>query len=445
MTNLSHGLDSLSFDAYSGVSKEVDQGAGSQTSTDNIETLSEHQKKAKLYEMFPTIKPFDIGYVLKKAHQDFDRAVEELLNQSFLELEDTNGDESILKKGIDGFLELDTARGRKPKGKRRKRQTRRTSSTPAISESVSNKSVATLSRWDRAKEDVEFLAQRINLPTATISSAYHASGASLPSAIAMLCTFPIPVPSPHIAFLDEVTINAHAAELALDFPILPPSTAKSLVLLTHPSTASAHELARAALVSPTSSSDILVPQYLPRTPSPPSDPRQSMPKPLVMPFDTASRQAYASATARANAFTQASAAYRKSKSKPLMGAAASYYSSVGRDATASLRKYEAAAADARVTAQSRAGEIDLHGVNVKDAVRIAQDHVEQWWVTEGQEWARAGRAMGGRGLRIVTGVGRHSEGGRGKLGPAVGAMLVREGWKVEIEQGVIQVVGKTRR
>ncbi len=445
MTDLSHDLDSLSFDAYSAASKRGDPSTGSEASASAAETLSEEEKKASLYEMFPTIKPFDIGYVLKKAHHDFDRAVEELLSQSFLEFENTNGHEQILKRGIDAFLEPENARGRKPKGKRRRRQTRRTSSTPAISDSTSNQSVATRSRWDRAKEDVEFLTQRINLPASTISSAYHASGASLPSAIAMLCTSQVPVLSPHVALLDEDIIDAHATELALDFPILPPSTAKSLILLTHPSTASAHELARAALVSPASGSIVLVPQYVPRTPSPPSRSRPSEQKPLVMPFDTASRKAYASATARANAFTQASAAYRRSKSKPLMGAAASYYSSVGRDATASLRRYEAAAADARVTAQSRTGEIDLHGVNVKDAVRIAQDHAEQWWEAEGQEWSRAGKAMGGRELRIVTGVGRHSEGGRGKLGPAVGATLVREGWKVEIEQGVINVVGRTRR
>jgi len=51
----------------------------------------------------------------------------------------------------------------------------------------------------------------------------------------------------------------------------------------------------------------------------------------------------------------------------------------------------------------------------------------------------------GRGLRIVTGVGRHSEGGRGKLGPAVARMLVSEGWRVEVGEGIVEVLGRAKR
>ncbi|KAL9019441.1 MAG: hypothetical protein Q9185_003333 [Variospora sp. 1 TL-2023] len=440
VTNLSAAVDSLDLDE-----NVIEHERESKTYAENLESLSVDRKRAILCEMFPTIKPFDVAYVLSKTQQDFGKAVEELLNQSFLEFQSSNGEETLLKKGIDGFLEPDNARGRKPRVRRRKQQMRRTSSTPAPSDGVSTESVTTFSRWDRAKKDVDFLAHRINLPPPTISSAYHASGASLPLTIKSLCTSASSVLSPHLALLDADIIDAHATELALDFPALPRATAKALVQLTHPFTTSAVELAEVALAFPSSTADVLTPQYIPRPVSPNLQSRQSKPRSTKVSFDMATRQVHASAAARSNAYTQASAAYRKSKSRPLMGGAASYYGAVGRDATASMRRYEAAAADALVTFQSRAGEIDLHGVNVKDAVRIAQDHVEDWWEAEGQEWARAGKAMGGRGMRIVTGVGRHSEGGRGKLGPAVGAMLVREGWKVEIEHGVINVVGKARR
>ncbi|KAL8966343.1 MAG: hypothetical protein Q9197_006040 [Variospora fuerteventurae] len=441
MTNLSAAVDSLDLDE-----NVIEHERESKTYAENLESLSVDRKRAILFEMFPTIKPFDVAYVLSKTQQDFGKAVEELLNQSFLEFESSNGEETLLKKGIDGFLEPDNARGRKPRVRRRKQQMRRTSSTPApSSDGVSTESVTTFSRWDRAKKDVDFLAHRVNLPPPTISSAYHASGASLPLTIKSLCTSASSVLSPHLALLDADIIDAHATELALDFPALPRATAKALVQLTHPFTTSAVELAEVALAVPSSTADVLTPQYVPRPVSPNLQSRQSKPRSTKVSFDMATRQVHASAAARSNAYTQASAAYRKSKSRPLMGGAASYYGAVGRDATASMRRYEAAAADALVIFQSRAGEIDLHGVNVKDAVRIAQDHVEDWWEAEGQEWARAGKAMGGRGMRIVTGIGRHSEGGRGKLGPAVGAMLVREGWKVEIEHGVINVVGKARR
>ena len=96
---------------------------------------------------------------------------------------------------------------------------------------------------------------------------------------------------------------------------------------------------------------------------------------------------------------------------------------------------------------SRPLEDPPDGASVKDAVRISRERVTEWWVRECEERARSGTRgeIVGGGYRIVTGVGRHSEGGRGKLGPAVGAMLVREGWKIEVGGGVIVVRGVAKR
>ena len=97
--------------------------------------------------------------------------------------------------------------------------------------------------------------------------------------------------------------------------------------------------------------------------------------------------------------------------------------------------------------QSGEEEVDLHGVRVGDAVRIARERVLAWWVRRrGAEWrgTRRGAANDAR-FRIVTGWGRHSEGGRGRLGPAVGGMLVREGWKVEVGTGWLVVMGRAGR
>lgn len=200
------------------------------------------------------------------------------------------------------------------------------------------------------------------------------------------------------------------------------------------------------LATSATSSETIIPHYLPRPRSPPPPPNSP-----ALPFTSVACSTAAHAptarllSARSIAFAQASAAHRKSKSTPLMGGAASYYSALGREASATLQRDEAVAADALVSAQSRAGELDLHGVTVKDAVRIAQERVERWWGVEGGgEWARAGRVMG-PGLRIVTGVGRHSEGGKGRLGPAVGAMLLKGGWRVEVTEGVVTVVGRARK
>ena len=186
----------------------------------------------------------------------------------------------------------------------------------------------------------------------------------------------------------------------------------------------------------------LVPQYLPRDISPNTPDiyiaSSNSAAPLPLP------RASALLVARSNAFAQAQAAHRKSKSIPLMGGAASYYSSVARDAHAALRQHDSARANELVARQSRPGEVDLHGVSVSDATRIAKMEVEQWWEREGREWSREGKVMVG-GLRIITGVGRHSDGGRGKLGPAVRAMLQRDDWKIEEGEGVFEVVGRVRR
>ena len=86
---------------------------------------------------------------------------------------------------------------------------------------------------------------------------------------------------------------------------------------------------------------------------------------------------------------------------------------------------------------------------VRDAERIAPQRVAEWW--EGLGESRVGVGVDGRwggrrggvgdGFRIVTGKGVHSEGGKGKLGPAVTRKLVEQGWKVEVGTGVLYVTG----
>ncbi len=409
-----------------------------------LEELSSPEKAAILKEMFTTAKDFDIIYTLKKVDNNFGKAVEELLNQAFLEEEGLKDGGYRLKKGIDAFADPSIS-GRGRRARRKKRQLiRRTSSTPTSGADGSSASPAPLSRWDRAKEDVDFVTQRTYISPKVVSSVYHENSASLAATIEALCesTDSDLNPNPYLSMASPSVLEAHAVELSADFQRLPYSQLASLVKLTHPSTASAHELARALASRVTSTSTTkIIPQYQVRPPSPGSTSTTlSVGHTLPLPQSSAT----ALAIARSNAFTQAQSAYRKSRSTPLMGGAASYYSSVARDASASLRRHEAAAADALVASQSRPGEVDLHGATVKDAVIIARARVESWWEREGREWARQGKAMGG-GLRVITGAGRHSEGGRGRLGPAVGGMLVREGWKVEIGDGLIDVVGRARK
>lgn len=397
-----------------------------------------------LAAMFPTIKEFDRKYALKKAGDDFHKAVEDLLNQAFLEEEVLQNGTTRLNRGIEGFADPEspeTRRGRKARGKR-KEQTRRTSSTPGTDTVQSESSPQ--SWWDQAKKDVDYLAERVHLPRQSISSIYHKSGALLPRTIIALCASSESMASnPFLPSASPSVLEAHSSELALDFPSLSYTRLEALIRMTHPSTASAHELAKSMLSFPISSesSTAIVPQYVPWPPSPSS----LMKEPTFFQLPLSVRTASSLATARSNASIQANAAYRKSRSKPLMAGAAAYYSSVSRDATAALTQHEAAVADALVARQAKEDEIDLHGVNVKDGVRITRTRVQAWWDGGAAEWARQGKIQGYGGFRVVTGIGRHSAGGKSRLGPAVGAMLVREGWKVEVGDGVVMVRGRARR
>jgi hypothetical protein len=148
--------------------------------------------------------------------------------------------------------------------------------------------------------------------------------------------------------------------------------------------------------------------------------------------------------AASQAFNSASAAYRRGKSDRLMGGAAAYYAGLGHEHIRRAKAETSAQADALVTSQSTPTMIDLHGVSVSDAVRIAQSRTTEWWEGLGDS-----RYVGGSGSRgsfgIVTGVGTHSRNNAPRIGPAVAKALVREGWKVQVERGEIFVTGKARR
>lgn len=437
---MTQSLRSFSIDSDGDSEAQRDDDARRIEHDRELEGLSLEDKTTTLIDMFPAMKALDVGYILKKAGNNFSRAVEDLLSYAFLVEEEASSGEPVIKRGIDGFAVPSHARGRKTRNERKK-ESRRTSSTPnpPVDKSA-NASTNPPSRWDRAKNEIEFLTQRTHLSQKSVSSAYHESGASLPLTIATLCGSSDS--NPYLPTASQSVLQTHVSELALGFPSLPVPQTVALIRLTYPSTASAHELARALVNVPSAnSSEVIIPHYLPRPRSPtsPQNPLHLSQLPLWP--STAARLT----STRSTAFTQASAAYRKSKSTPLMGGAAAYYSAVARDASAILKQNEAAAAETLVASQSRSGEVDLHGVSVKDGVRIAKDRVERWWGAEGAgEWVRQGKVVGS-GLRIVTGVGRHSEGGRGRLGPAVGAMLVKGGWKVEVTEGVVTVVGRARR
>lgn len=433
LTTISQSLKSFDINSNTGSQSLIDGTTRGPQDDLEMENLSVDEKTLVLEEMFPTMKKFDVDYILNKPGNNFGKAVEELLNHVFFEEEENNGGGKMVQRGVDGFLESNHLGGRKARAKR-KRLNR--SNPSIITENLQFITATPSSRWDRAREEIDFITERTHLPSQTVSSTYHKSGASLPSAIAALCASK--VSNAHLSSTPHSALQAHISELALDFPVLPLSQITALIYLSHPSTASAQELAR--VLAKSVSNTKIIPHYQARPLSPLSPEKTFQATSSSIPLSTTAQLA----ATRETAFAKANAASRLSKSKPLMAGAASYYSSVAREASDLLRRHESVAAETLVGSQSKAGEVDLHGVSVQDAVRISKERVETWWENEGREWAREGKAMRGS-LKIVTGVGKHSEGGKGRLGPAVVGMLIREGWKVECGEGTVVVVGRARR
>lgn len=409
---------------------------------DDFNKMDDDAKIAVLQEMFPTAKSYDIKHTLKKSNAQWSRVVENLLTQAFLE----SGEEKLVMRGVDAFSEEHVARrGRKKQSRKfikiQEEGSKRASSLPA--EASANMP----SSWETAKHDVDFISERMAIPHKIISSIYHAHAASLPDTITALLESSaqdgVEVSS------DDPVVQAHAYELGREFPTVPASQLTALIRLTHPSTTSAHELATALTsIRMSAGSAQIQASYLPLDRSASPSPPRSLASRTYM---TSSSAAVHSAAAH-QAMSQASAAYRRGRSDKLMGQAAAYYSQLGRDHALAGAGALSGAADALVAAQSTATSVDLHGVTVKDAVRIARQKTESWSNAKGRRVMgmdgrvreEAGSGAAGATLRIITGVGRHSDGGVAKIGPAVGKMLLQEGWKFEVGPGSFLVIGRKR-
>lgn len=414
------------------------------------------EKTAYLTEMFPSVDVFTIKHTLTKCDNDVDRSMDVLLNLAFFEEQGPTDDglKVSIPKGVDGFAEGSSGVNGKKKGKSRKPKVNNNAltspSSPDSAVTSPQSEAAVVNKWDAGKKDVEFICSRTFpvLQKEAVASAYHSNGASLSATINFLAASH--APKDDASRSDDPVTVAQVAELAQEFPTIPSTTLEGLLKITRNSISAANELAAAMTVQPSAPqlSDLIrinVPspvtdqQEKPVTVKPPASPK------IASDYDSAQSAARAHLVAGADAFAKASAAYRRSKSDRLMGGAAAYYSAVGRDHIEKAKRETSAAADALVDSQSTSDVLDLHGVSVQDAVRIASARVSQWWDYLGDAKYGPGGGAARYPYRIVTGVGRHNRDGTSRLGPAVGKMLAREGWRVEVGEGVLTVTGMARR
>ncbi|RDW85644.1 hypothetical protein BP5796_03969 [Coleophoma crateriformis] len=438
-TSISQGIPAVDLDGVdSSEALRETHGRSDDVYGFDLDGLGDESKESLLLGIFPALKPFDITWTLKKYKGDASAAIDELMNQSFLE------ESGARHKGIDAFSESElSSKQRKNKGnKGRNRRMEDTSQS-------STESPPTNSKWDTGRQDVEFISSKTSMPVEQVSSLYHKNGASLQATISAIIDAHAAL---NINTEDDAVLQLHAHELGKQFSSISPSDIMTLVQITHPSQGFAQDLAEALAHRPSTTKPGLHLEFRHAPIDLTPEIRSSRWKPqshnavhaegTQTYFDSADASAAASAyrATRNDAFAKASTAWRKGKSDHLMGAAAAYYADLGKEYDVRAKSAESAAADALVATQSSWDLLDLHGVNVKDAIRISRERVTTWWHGLGD--ARISGRAGS--YKIVTGLGIHSKEGKARLGPAVAKMLMREGWKVEVGQGTVLVTGVVR-
>ncbi|KAJ5081665.1 hypothetical protein NUU61_009929 [Penicillium alfredii] len=414
-----------------------------------------HEDKVNsLREMFPNTSHFDTEQTLQRCGNDISKSMDVLLNHAFFdEAQDTDGDSQIsIPKGIDGFLAEEGYDFGGKKGRKNKRSKKKKLQLEA-SARYGDAPTDQLNTWETAKRDIDFISSRITaLTREKVASAYHANSMSSSATIRALALAHGPKSTKDIE--SDSVMEAQLAELSHEFPGLSATTVVGLLKVTQNMISAASELATVMVrePSPTPVSDLIqfksAPPVLEEEGSEivASSGKRGASSRMGGSYEQEQTAAGAHFSAGNEAYSQASQAARRARSNHLYAGAAAYYHQVRREQQALGRSHNAAASDRLVDGQSTDYQLDLHGVTVQNAVRIARERVEAWWDSLGDlKHVRGGGKNVHGGFKIITGRGQHSRDGTSRLGPSVSKMLVSEGWRVEVERGFLVVVGVARR
>lgn len=442
-TQLSNDLSALSVDERSAEGSEESWDGGYYRDTDQSETKTKEQLLA---ETFPSLRPQLVAYTLKKCNDDFSKAADELLNHVYFEDARTSPSEETapVAKGVEAFFEGHHVPQKSKKGKGKKKQKVSLYNMSSANSSGTDLSgSATPNRWQNSSRDVEFITGRTKLPHKVVSSLYHEKSASLSATILAFVNKDMRA---HQGKEPDAGLVQDAMDINEAFPSIGLDQTLALVRLADGSPDKARDLAKALTKQPASATGgrggiQLDFKYAPVNLDDDEPRERQLPSlaPSIRPHTTASL-----GQKRSDLYQNAQSAYKKGG---LTRAAAGYYAQEARDTGIHHQVSRQADADYLVASQSSSTILDLHGVTVADATRIAKQKTQIWWNSLGeQRIAEYGGARGGVGeYRIVVGLGRHSADGRGRLGPAVVRALVKDGWKVEAGSGEVIVTGMNRR
>ncbi|KAJ5686554.1 hypothetical protein N7536_009173 [Penicillium majusculum] len=415
-------------------------------------------KAQNLISMFPTITRLEAERILEDCHDNLSRSMDVLLNLAFIEetqiareipqhtpKEVAQDSQSSIPKSIDGFQAKENQNGGKKSRKNKKQKQRR---VDLASQAMNN---AATNKWEAGKKDIEFLSSRAcALQREKIASTYHENSMSLCATIRFLALAHAPKDIHEIE--DDPVLVTQVGELGDKYPSINPITLTGLIRIANNEIPAADELADTLARRPdlTSVSNIISFVSSPvalddeEENTPPAQQTESASD--FMNFSEAAAAANSHFAARSAALAQASQSARRARSNPLYGGASAYYRDVGNEQRQLAMRHLATASDRLVARQSSQYDLDLHGVTVANAVRIARESVQAWWDGLGdQTYVRGGGQSSHGGFNIVCGVGHHSQDRKSHIGPAVWNMLLKEGWRVELNRGSMLVTGVNRR
>lgn len=451
VNSITTGLSNLR--ASDGADESSTESQDLDISSLGLEHSTNKEKEEYLAALFPTLERVQVAETVHRCHGDMQQSIDELLNLSFISEDITrvHSTSAPVVKGIDAFL----GDGLTKKTKRRKHRKTHDEDLPVGDDHSSGTRTPNTNVWQSASEDISFITSRTQVSPVVAKRIYEEADHNVASTIRRLISQEAMKHKQQIA--DNEVLGIQAAELKFSFPNVPDKYLFGSLLLCQMQPSLAKDVLDAMLSRPSQDEGPLRPgmklrnvaQYTPLSLTDDEDSGSVRKGPVAgvstMSGDAAtllSRAAVHNIHAQ-QAFGSASASARLAKSNSLYGGASAYYAALGHENRARSRMLQAAAADSYTAAQTTATSVDLHGVSVADATRIAQRNVEAWWEGLGdRKYVRGGV---GSGYKIIVGVGTHSDRGIGRLGPAVSKMLIREGWKVNVQRGEVVVEGRLKR
>ena len=418
-----------------------------------MEGLSEHEAFRFLRMTFPKPTNEDLKGVLKAAGGDVRKALDVLLNTEYLkgiEEKNTPSFGALTTTYIEDDEDEDSIWAKKRPGDMSRPNTSprfQTPTFPALEQSSPQKSprnsrsqTPARSRWDVLDSQILFLSQSLSLPSSRVRSAFHANASSLPKSLHELLK-----EIPEGRTDEDIIANLRSSFKNVDVSLL-----RKIVSGTKHDIDTAMELSRildhdkpdhSVRTISAPSSNIKFSINLTKPPAPEAQTRSG---PRIVDDGEGTheeimelRQWYLEK--RNERFTAASQAYKRSKSDAQLSGVAAYYASEGRNYDIKYRHYSAIAANRLVQENSRKNSVDLHGVGVRDALRIVEEGLTNWW-SRVEVLRDRGEIKAVEEFVIITGRGDRYKSG-GKLGPEVSRWLRKNGWGFEDGDGRIVVWG----